>query len=97
MAFPSRGVIFRPSKVVPRLKLCRSIYHTLSRVTSGGGTAYLLSLAEIIACKDASLVEVFSCSWTPSLTCDKLLQIKRGTQWSAPTSDATSWFAFLAW
>jgi hypothetical protein len=51
----------------------RSIYHTLSRVKSGGGTMYLLAVAERIACKDASLFGVFSCSWTPPSTFYKLL------------------------
>ena len=39
----------------------RSISHTLSRVTSGGGTASLRVAAESIACKDASLFATFSC------------------------------------
>ncbi len=52
---------------------CRSIYHTLSRVKSGGGTAYLLSVAGLIACKDASLFEAFLCPWTPPSTYYKLL------------------------
>ncbi len=42
-------------------------------VKSGGGTAYLLSVAGLIACKDASLFEAFLCPWTPPSTCYKLL------------------------
>jgi hypothetical protein len=44
---------------VPKVE--RSISHTLWGVTSGGGAAYLLSVAELIACKDASLFDAFSC------------------------------------
>jgi site-specific recombinase XerD len=39
---------------------------------------YLLSVAGLIACKDVSLFEAFSCPWTPSLTFYKLLEIERG-------------------
>jgi hypothetical protein len=39
----------------------RSISHTLSRVKSGGGVVYFLSIAGFIACKDASPFEAFSC------------------------------------
>jgi hypothetical protein len=38
---------------------------------------YLLSVARLIACKDASLFEAFSCLWTPSSTFYKLLEIDR--------------------
>ena len=38
---------------------------------------YLLSVAARIACKDANLFEAFSCSWTPSSTFYKLLEIER--------------------
>jgi hypothetical protein len=38
---------------------------------------YLLSVAELIACKDANLFEAFSCSWTPSSTFYKLREIER--------------------
>jgi hypothetical protein len=38
---------------------------------------YLLSVAGLIACKDANLFEAFSCSWTPSSTFYKLLEIER--------------------
>jgi hypothetical protein len=38
---------------------------------------YLLSVARLIACKDASLFEAFSCPWTPSSTFYKLLEIER--------------------
>jgi hypothetical protein len=34
---------------------------------------YLLSVAGLIACKDANLFEAFSCSWKPSSTFYKLL------------------------
>jgi hypothetical protein len=40
---------------------------------------YLLSVARLIACKDASLFEAFSCLWTPSSTFYKLLEIERPT------------------
>jgi hypothetical protein len=42
-----------------------------------GGAVYLLAVAGLIACKDASLFEAFSCPWTPSSTFDKLLEIER--------------------
>ena len=38
---------------------------------------YLLSVAGLIACKDASLFEAFSCPWTPSSTFYKLREIER--------------------
>jgi len=38
---------------------------------------YFLSVAGLIACKDVSLFEAFSCLWTPSSTFYKLLKIKR--------------------
>ena len=38
---------------------------------------YLLSVVGLIACKDANLFEAFSCSWTPSSTFYKLLEIER--------------------
>jgi len=34
---------------------------------------YFLSVAGLIACKDASRSEAFSCLWTPPLTFYKLL------------------------
>ena len=60
-----------------RTKYRRSIYSSVSRVKSGGGTASLLSVAGLIACKDMSLFEAFSCPWTPSSTFYKLLEIER--------------------
>jgi len=45
----------------------------------------------LIACKDTSLFEAFSCPWTPSSTFDKLLEIERLTLrgWQArPVSTA---------
>ena len=51
----------------------RAISHTLSRIKSGGGAAYLLSVAGRIACKDVSLFDAFSCPWTPPSTFYKLL------------------------
>ena len=38
---------------------------------------YLLAVAGLIACKDASLFEAFSGPWTPSSTFYKLLEIER--------------------
>jgi len=38
---------------------------------------YLLSVAGLIACKDANLFEAFSCSWISSSTFYKLLEIER--------------------
>ncbi len=61
------------------LNLGRSISRTLSRLKSGGGAAYLLAVAGLIACKDASLFEAFSCSWTPPATFYKLLEIERSS------------------
>jgi hypothetical protein len=58
----------------------RSISQTLSRVTSGGGAASRLSVAGLIAGKDARRCEAFSGSWPPSSTFDTLLDIYR--QWS---------------
>jgi hypothetical protein len=43
----------------------RSIYHGLSRVTSGGGAVYFLSGAGRIACKDVGLFEASSCPLPP--------------------------------
>jgi len=54
-----------------------SIYQTLSRVKSGGGAAYLLSVAGRIPGKDVCRFEAFSGSWPPSSTFDKLLYIER--------------------
>jgi hypothetical protein len=51
----------------------RSMYHMLSRVQSGGGTAYLFAVAGRIACQDASRFEAFSGPWTSASTFDKLL------------------------
>jgi hypothetical protein len=39
----------------------RAIAHPLSHVTSGGGAASLLAVTELIAYRNASLFEVFSC------------------------------------
>ncbi len=57
----------------------RSIYHTLSRVKSGGCVAYFLSPAGRIACKEGSLCDAFPGSWTPLLTFYKLREIERRT------------------
>jgi hypothetical protein len=54
----------------------RAMYHMLSRVQSGGGAAYLCSGTGRIACKDASLCDVFSGPWTSSATFSKLLYIE---------------------
>src|ERR1044071_1235924 len=53
------------------------MYHMLSRVKSGGGAAYLFSVAGRIACKDASLFDAFSGPWTSSSTFYKLRYIER--------------------
>ena len=51
----------------------RSTYHTLSRVTSGGGATSLLSVAECMASKDARLFQAVSYPWTPPSThCETL-------------------------
>ena len=55
----------------------RSIYQTLSRVTSGGGAASRLAVAGLIPGKDVCRFEAFSGSWPPSSTFDKLLYIER--------------------
>src|SRR2546428_1870893 len=79
---PGIGGRFRPELVatfarntqvlcVP--KLPRSIYRTLSRVKPGEGAASLLAVTGLIACKDASFVEAFSCAWTPPSTFYTLL------------------------
>ena len=49
------------------------MYHILSRVKSGGGAAYLFSVAGRIAGKDASLFDAFSGPWTSSSTFYTLL------------------------
>jgi len=46
----------------------RSISQTLSCVKSRGGTAYLLTVTELIVCKDARLVDTSSCPWLPPST-----------------------------
>ena len=51
----------------------RPIYQILQGVKSGGGAAYLLSVARLIACKDASRFETFPCLWPPSAAFYKLL------------------------
>jgi hypothetical protein len=51
----------------------RSISPMGSRVTSGGGAAYLFSVAGRIACKDARLFDAFSGPWTSSSTVYTLL------------------------
>ena len=43
----------------------RSISHPLERVKSRGGAARPLSVAGLIACKDASLFHAFLCSRPP--------------------------------
>ena len=62
-----------PWDVTRALNPCRSIAHTVSRVKSGGSTAYLLTVAGLIVCKDAGLFEAFSRPWTPPSTFYKLL------------------------
>ena len=57
----------------------RSMYHALSRVTSGGGAASLLAVAGRIACKDARLCAAFACPWPPSSRFYTLREIERGT------------------
>ena len=64
-------------------KVSRSISHTVSRVTSGGGAASLLAVAGRIACIDVSLFKAFSCPWTPPSTFYKLLEIAR---WRSATA-----------
>ena len=44
---------------------------------------YLLSVAGLIACKTQTFFEAFSCSWIPSSTCYKLLEIERKPYWAA--------------
>src|SRR5262245_10241079 len=55
----------------------RSISHTLSCVTSSGGAASLLVVAEPIACTEASHLQVFSCTCPSPATFDKLREIER--------------------
>ena len=45
----------------------------LSHVKPGEGAASLLAVTGLIACKDASFVEAFSCAWTPPSTFYTLL------------------------
>jgi hypothetical protein len=58
-------------------KLPRSMSHILERVQSGGGAGSLLAGTRLIACKDASLFQAFSCPWPPSSIFYKLLEIER--------------------
>ena len=55
----------------------RSISHPLSRVTSGGGVAYLRSIAEPMAYTEASCLHAFASTCTPPSTVDKLREIER--------------------
>ena len=55
----------------------RAMYHTLSRVKSGGGAAYPLAVAGLIAGTDTSLFNAFSCPSTSPSTFDKLRYIER--------------------
>ena len=48
-------------------------------VKSGGDAVYPLSVAGLIACKNARLFEAFSCLWTPFSTFYKLREIERRT------------------
>jgi hypothetical protein len=68
---------FRGCVLARAANIFRSIYHNLSRVKSGGGTAYLFPVAGRIACKDASLFDAFSGPWTSSSTFYKLREIER--------------------
>src|SRR5438105_4230395 len=44
-------------------KHCHSIYQTLSCVKASGDVAYLLTVTELIACKDARLFDASACPW----------------------------------
>jgi hypothetical protein len=44
----------------------------------------LLAVAGLIACKDAGLLDAFSCPWTPPSTFYKLLEIERPDQSHTP-------------
>jgi hypothetical protein len=55
---------------------------------------YLLSVAGLIACKDANLFEAFSCSWTPSSTFYKLLEIERTLYATTPPHPASTALGF---
>jgi len=55
----------------------RSMAHTVSCVTSGRGAASLLCVAAPIACKEASLLKVFSCPWTSPATFDTRRDMER--------------------
>src|SRR5262245_41232296 len=73
----STAVMNQRAFVIRHTPYRRSISHTLSRVTSGGGAASLLAVAGRIAYKDASRFEAFSCPWPPSSTSYKLREIER--------------------
>jgi hypothetical protein len=61
-----------------RLLWSLNLSHFVARqIQRRGGAAYLLSVAEIIACNDVSLFEAFLCPWTPPSTFYKLREIER--------------------
>ena len=45
--------------------MSRSLYHTLSRVDSGGSVVSLRDVAGLSACTDVRLAAAFSCVWIP--------------------------------
>jgi hypothetical protein len=57
----------------------------LSPVKSGGDAVSPLAAAGLIACKDASLFDAFSCPWPPSSIFYKLLEIERPDESSSIT------------
>jgi hypothetical protein len=73
----------------------RSIYHILSRVNSGGDAVYLLSVAGLIACNDASLCEAFSCSWSSPAPFYKLREIERSVLLLGRLLPRRKWLLFL--
>jgi hypothetical protein len=58
-------------------KSLRAIYHTLSRIHSGGGAGYLCAVAAPIAGNDASLLKASSSPSTPPLPCYTRRYIER--------------------
>ena len=46
----------------------RAMYHTLSRVNTGGSPGPLLAVAALIACTEASRIDADALPWTPTST-----------------------------
>jgi hypothetical protein len=61
----------------------RSSAHHGSHVNTGGSAGPLLAVSELISCKEASLIDAYALTWTPTSTSYKFLEIERSRAYAS--------------